>query len=129
MGILKSSEEEMLKLVVAFAKTVIKTEPLIQPEIVLKNLDAAINKISETDKIILRVNLRDKNMCEDHKNKFLSKLASISELSIVEDNSLSPGGIKIETEAGTIDATVDSQAKELEKHCLKNITATTKADK
>ena len=36
MGILKSSEEEMLKLVVAFAKTVIKTEPLIQPEIVLK---------------------------------------------------------------------------------------------
>lgn len=118
MGILKSSEEEMLKLVVAFAKTVIKTEPLIQPEIVLKNLDAAINKISETDKIILRVNMRDKNMCEDHKNKFLSKLASISELSIVEDNSLSPGGIKIETEAGTIDATVDSQAKELEKALL-----------
>jgi flagellar biosynthesis/type III secretory pathway protein FliH len=45
-------------------------------------------------------------------------LASISELSIVEDNSLSPGGIKIETEAGTIDATVDSQAKELEKALL-----------
>ena len=57
-------------------------------------------------------------MCEDHKNKFLSKLASISELAIVEDNSLSPGGIKIETEAGTIDATVDSQAKELEKALL-----------
>lgn len=118
MGILKSSEEEILKLALAFAKSVIKVEPLIQPEIVLKNIEAAINKVAEVDKIVMRVNMRDKSMCEDHKNKFLSRLSSVSELIITEDPNLSPGGIKIETSVGTIDASIEAQTRELEKAIL-----------
>lgn len=115
MGIIKSSEEEILKLAIAFAKTIIKTEPLIQPEIVLNNISEAINKVAEVDKIVMRVNMRDKSMCEDHKNKFLSRLSSVSELIITEDPNLSPGGIKIETSVGTIDASIEAQTRELEK--------------
>lgn len=118
MGILKSTEEEMLKLVIAFAKTILKTEPLVQPEIILKNLEAAINKVSEVDKIVMRINIRDKAMCEAHKDKFMSRLGSVAELTIIEDENLAPGGIKIETGVGTIDATIEGQARELEKAIL-----------
>lgn len=118
MGILKSSEEEMLKLVIAFAKTIIKVEPLAQPEIVLKNIDHAINRVSEVDKIVMKVNIKDKSMCQAHKDQFLARLSSVTELRIIEDSSLAPGGIKIETGVGTIDATIESQAKELEKALL-----------
>ncbi len=118
MGILKSTEEEMLKLVIAFAKTILKTEPLVQPEIILNNLEAAINKVAEVDKIVMRVNIKDKAMCEAHKDKFMSRLASVAELTIIEDDNLAPGGIKIETGVGTIDATIEGQAKELEKAIL-----------
>lgn len=118
MGILKASEEEMLKLVIAFARTVIKVEPMSQPEIILKNIDQALNRVSEVDKIVLRINIRDKSMCQAHKDQFLARLGSVSELRIIEDPTLSPGGIKIETGVGTIDATIESQARELERALL-----------
>ncbi|OGK05595.1 MAG: hypothetical protein A2W80_17860 [Candidatus Riflebacteria bacterium GWC2_50_8] len=118
MGILKASEEEMLKLVIAFARTVIKVEPIAQPEIVLKNIDQALNRVSEVDKVVLRINIRDKAMCQAHKDQFMARLGSISELRIIEDPTLSPGGIKIETGVGTIDATIESQARELERALL-----------
>jgi len=115
MGILKASEEEMLKLVIAFARTVIKVEPLSQPEIILKNIDQALNRVSEVDKIVMRINIKDKSMCQAHKDQFMARLGSVSELRIIEDPTMSPGGIKIETGVGTIDATIESQARELER--------------
>lgn len=118
MAVLKSSEEEMLKLVIAFAKAVLKVEPIIHPEIVLNNLDRAIDKVAEVDKIVMRINLKDKSMCHAHKERFMSRMAAVSELQIIEDSSLAPGGIKIETGVGTIDATIESQAAELEKALL-----------
>lgn len=121
MGILKAAEEEMLKLIIAFAKAVIKTEARVGEEILLKNLDAAINKVADADKIVLRINLKDKAMCEAHKENLLRRLGTVSELRIVEDASLSPGGAKIETGAGTIDASIESQIAELETALLKQL--------
>lgn len=124
MGILKSSEEEMLKIVFAFARSILKVEPLAQPEVVLKNIDQALNRVSEVDKVVMRINMRDKSMCQAHKDQFLGRLASVSELRIVEDPTLAPGGIKIETGVGTIDATIESQARELEKALLEKFRKT-----
>ncbi len=115
IGVLKASEEEMLRLVIAFAKSVIKVEPVAQPDIILKNIDQAINKIADVDKIVMRINMRDKAMCQAHKDAFMAKLSTVAELKIIEDPTLTPGGIKIETGVGTIDATIESQAAELEK--------------
>lgn len=124
MGILKASEEEMLKLIIAFARSVIKVEPIAQPEIILRNIDYALNRVSEVDKIVMRINIRDKSMCQAHKDQFMARLSSVSELRIVEDSTLSPGGIKIETGVGTIDATIESQARELEKALLEKFRKT-----
>ncbi|MGM0600533.1 MAG: FliH/SctL family protein [Candidatus Rifleibacteriota bacterium] len=127
MGLLKSSEEEMLRLVIAFAKSVIKVEPHAQPDIVLKNIDRAINKVADVDKIVMRINMRDKAMCQAHKDEFMSRLSSVTELKIIEDPTLTPGGIKIETGVGTIDATIESQANELEKALIERFRKTQKA--
>lgn len=114
MAMLKSSEEEMVRLVIAFARKVCKVEPVVQPEIILSNLDAAINKISDADKLVLRINMKDKTMTEAHKVELMRRLSTVNDLRIVEDGSLQPGGVKIETNSGTIDATIESQAQELE---------------
>ncbi|MBI3039867.1 hypothetical protein HYY75_12610, partial [bacterium] len=115
MGILKSVEEEMLKLVFGFSKRVIKIESLVQPSIVLENIHEAIGKVAEVDKIVLRINLKDKSMVESHKEEFLSHLSGVNELRIIEDGSIAPGGVKIETGVGTIDATIETQVEELER--------------
>jgi flagellar biosynthesis/type III secretory pathway protein FliH len=88
MGLLKAAEEEMVKLVIAFAKRVLKTEPLVRPEIILQNIDAALNKISEVDKIVIRINLKDKSMTEAHKQEFLRRLHAVADVKVVEDPSL-----------------------------------------
>ncbi|MFZ2960523.1 MAG: FliH/SctL family protein [Candidatus Ozemobacteraceae bacterium] len=119
IGILKSSEEEMVKLVIAFAKRVIKAECQTRPDLLLTNIETALNKIAAVDKIVLRINLRDKSMAESHKSDFLKKLSGVTELTILEDNALAPGGVKIETGAGTVDATIETQAEELERALLK----------
>ena len=119
MGLLKASEEEMVKLVMAMARRVIKAESSVKPEIVLRNIDAAINKIADVDKIVLRINLKDKSMAEAHKERLMKRLSGLTELRIVEDPSLSPGGVRIETGVSTIDASIEAQAEELEKVLLK----------
>ena len=118
MGILNASQEEMLKLVISFAKAVIKVEPLVQQNIVLENIKQALYGISDVDKIIMKINLRDKAMCEAHKDKILSRLSGVTELQIIEDPTLSPGGVKIETGVSTIDATLETQARALERALL-----------
>ncbi len=118
MGILNASQEEMLKLVISFAKAVIKVEPLVQQNIVLENIKQALYGISDVDKIIMKINLRDKAMCEAHKEKILSRLSGVTELQIIEDPTLSPGGVKIETGVSTIDATLETQARALERALL-----------
>ncbi len=118
MGILNASQEEMLRLVISFAKAVIKVEPLVQQNIVLENIKQALYGISDVDKIIMKINLRDKAMCEAHKEKILSRLSGVTELQIIEDPTLSPGGVKIETGVSTIDATLETQARALEKALL-----------
>ncbi|MDN5280358.1 MAG: flagellar assembly protein FliH [Clostridiales bacterium] len=127
IGVLKASEEEMLRLVISFAKSIIKVEPIAQPDIILKNIDQAINKIADADKIVMRINMKDKAMCQAHKEAFMSKLSSVSELKIIEDPTLTPGGIKIETGVGTIDATIESQASELEKALIERFRKTLNA--
>ncbi len=119
MALLKSSEEEMVRLVLAMTRRVIKAESSVKPEIVLRNIDAAINKISDVDKIVLRINMKDKSMAEAHKERLLKRLSGLTELRIIEDPSLAPGGVRIETGVSTIDATIESQADELEKSLLK----------
>ncbi len=119
MGLLKAAEEEMVRLVITFAKRVLKTEPLVRPEIILQNIDAALNKIAEVDKIVIRINLKDKSMTEAHKQEFLRRLHTVADVKIVEDSSLAPGGVKIETGVGTIDASLETQAQELENQILK----------
>ncbi len=116
--ILNASQEEMLRLVISFAKAVIKVEPLAQQNIVLENIKQALYGISDVDKIIMKINLRDKAMCEAHKEKILSRLSGVTELQIIEDPTLSPGGVKIETGVSTIDATLETQARALEKALL-----------
>ncbi len=118
MGLLKASEQEILKLAVSFAKQILKVAPMIQSEIVLENINQAIYQISEVDKIVLKINLRDKAMCESHKDQLLSSLSGVRELQIIEDPSVSPGGVKIETGVSTIDATIETQARALEKALL-----------
>ncbi len=118
MGIINASQEEILRLVISFARAVIKVEPLVQQNIILENIQQAIYGISDVDKIIMKINLRDKAMCEAHKEKILSRLSGVTELQIIEDPSLSPGGVKIETGVSTIDATLETQARALEKALL-----------
>jgi len=121
LAMLKASEEEMVRLVIAFARRVCKVEPLAQPEVILANLDAAINKIADVDKIVLRINLKDKTMTESHKAELLRRLSTVTELRVVEDPGLQPGGVKIETGTGTIDATIDTQAQELENALMRHL--------
>ena len=124
MGILNASQEEMLRLIISFAKTVIKVEPMAQPEIILENIKQALYGISDVDKIIMKINLRDKAMCEAHKEKILSRLSGVTELQIVEDSSLTPGGVKIETGVCTIDATLETQARALERALMEKFEKT-----
>jgi len=118
MALLKSAEDEMLRLIVAFAKRIVKLETRFNPAVIMKNIDAAIGLLSETDKIVLRINLRDKAMVQARKDELLRRLTGVRELTVLEDPSLTPGGVRIESTSGTIDATIETQAAELEKQLL-----------
>lgn len=119
--ILERSEEEMVKLSLAIARSVIHTEPAINREIVLSVSKAAIKKLTVRDNVKIRLNPRDVEYISGRKPEILSSVDGVKELTIEEDSSISPGGCIVEAGLAEVDARLDQQLDEIMRGLMKGI--------
>jgi flagellar assembly protein FliH len=111
-------EQQIVDLILLIAKKVVKAISESQKEIVLNNINNALQKLKSKGDISIRVNLSDLDMATKHKDEFIKNFENIGNIKILEDTTVDTGGCVIETDFGSIDARISSQLTEIEEKIL-----------
>lgn len=113
--IIKAAEEEVVNLAVLVAGKVIKREVKEDKQVAASNVKEALKKLTAKEEITIRVNIDEVAVVEEHKDEFLAQAKGLRTITFKEDSSIERGGCRIDTDFGSIDATISTQIEEIEK--------------
>jgi len=111
--VLRDSEDEIIKLVMLIAKKVIQREVTQDRSILSEVVRAALAAVPERDQIIIRLNPDDHAMITAGRGEILRRELITERMQLKLDPTVQPGGCQIDTEMGTINATIDAQLEEI----------------
>ncbi len=112
---LREAEGKIVELVLDISRKVIGRQIDTDREAVLSIIRKAMNRCPVSSKVNMRIAPEDYDIVLSSKDKLLREAETVSELEIVMDNSLAPGSCVLETEAGFIDTSVETQLNRIEK--------------
>lgn len=114
--VVRESEDELLKIVMAVAKKVIIKEVQQDRTIVSEVLKNSLSSLSENDSITVRLNPDDHAMASAGAESILD--GDLKSLNIKPDTAIAQGFCQIETEMGIVDANLESQLDEIYRKML-----------
>ena len=110
-------DKEVLNLALNMAQKLILKEIEKDPEISLRLIKEALNYIAEGTELNIKVNPEEYKFLEENLLKYIPPSQKIK---LIPDESISKGGIFIETSLGVIDATFEKRWKKLLETLLKD---------
>jgi flagellar assembly protein FliH len=116
--VLRESEDELLKLIILVARKVILREVAQDRGILSKVVQNAIAGLSERDEITVRLNPDDYALVTTGRDDILNRELISNRMSLKPDPTVLPGCCMIDTEMGTINASIDAQLDEIYRRLL-----------
>jgi len=109
--IISSAEPEIVRLAMGIAERVLHQQIALDRGVVVEMAKAAIARLVDRESITVRVNPADLEGMRGHRDDVLA-LGDVKSMRIIEDQRVDRGGVVVETEAGTIDAKIQTQISE-----------------
>jgi flagellar assembly protein FliH len=110
--IIESAEPELVRLSVAIAERILHAHIAVEPAAVLEIARAAISRIVDRETITVRVNPADLELMREHRDHLMS-MNDVDNMRLIEDQRVDRGGVVLETQAGTVDAKLTTQLREV----------------
>lgn len=110
----KDIQEKILPLSLKAARKIMGEELRLHPDRIVDIVLNSLKPVTQHRKIILYVNKVDLEKLEEQKSKIKKIFEHLESFSIQERADIEPGGCMIETEAGIINAQLESQWRALE---------------
>lgn len=110
-------DKEILNLALDIANKITLKEVKTDPEIPLRIIKEALNYIAEGIELNIKVNPEEYKFLEENLSKYVPPSQKIK---LIPDESISKGGVFIETSLGVIDATFEKRWKKLLDSLLKD---------
>lgn len=110
--IVEGAEPEIVRLSVTIAERILASHVALEPGTVIEMARSAITRLVNRETVTVRVNPADIEMMRSHRDQIMS-MNDIDNMRIIEDQRVDRGGVVLETEAGTIDAKVSTQLREV----------------
>jgi type III secretion protein L len=111
--LLAEVDAQVIRTAVEVARDLLQQEMAQRDEMFVDVVLTAISTVRGAKDVNLRVHPRDAAMARAHKDRMVSLLTRAKDLEIREDRRVAPGGALLETEAGVVDAQLDTQLEEL----------------
>ena len=102
-------EEEVLALAVQIAEKLVAKQLDINRDTVLNIVQEALRLLADRDSFIVIANSTEVEMIRQNKDMFMQLLTEGARLKIIGDPDIRPGGCRVETERGQVDATLESR--------------------
>lgn len=120
-SLLIKSKEDMVRLIMAVVKRVIHTEVEEKEDIIVKTVSMALQAAVQADKYYIRVHPEDLKIVTEKEPLFLASMKGLQNIYFLSDETVSRGGCLAESQAGEVDATLESQLNEIYEHLRKEI--------
>jgi len=105
----KQNEDKLIKLALEISGAVIQEELSTKPEICMRTVEGAVKRVSDLERVIIKVNPLDLDLVLPKQEYFRALLPDVQEFVITGHYSIGRGGCLIETNSGTIDAQITTQ--------------------
>lgn len=105
----RENEGKLIKICIMLADALTKEELFGRPEICVKILDKAIRRVSDLERVLIKVNPLDLDLILPKENHFRGILPDVQDFVITGHYAIPRGGCLIETNSGTIDARFSAQ--------------------
>ena len=116
--VLRNSEEDLLKLAIMVARKIIQQEIKHDPKILANIVAEAISSCSDLDRITIRLNPDDCSRVSANRHFYLLGIGANTQVSLIPDEAILPGGCMVDTVTGTIDARIEVQLEEIYRRFL-----------
>lgn len=104
--LLHDSEGEMVQLVLQIVRKILRIEPIINEQVLLKVVRAALERLGKQVNVLIRVHPEDLELLHFS----LLQLEDLAlEIELLPDPAIEPGGCRVVSAAGEIDATLQTQ--------------------
>jgi flagellar assembly protein FliH len=114
-NLLREAEKNMVDLVLAIARKFVDSAAVLGNDLIKQTIKTAVKMVTEKEKVVIRINPDDLEEVRAHLDDIIYIGDGIGKLEIRQDKSIDRGGCVVETEAGNIDARIESRFAELEK--------------
>ncbi|MEE4253120.1 MAG: flagellar assembly protein FliH [Desulfuromusa sp.] len=118
----KNSGQDMLRLVMAISEQIIRREVAADPEVILTIIENALKSSVRSDQYQIRINPADLETVTKNKPLFLASISGLKNLSFETDPEISPGGCRVDSEFGDVDATIETQLEAIQQALSEAIT-------
>jgi len=112
---LADSEPMIVDMACAVARKIMHREATVDREWVLDVVRAALEEIHDAGKIEVRVHPDDLELVQANRNGLRKEVPGQTELLVLPDRVVEPGGCVVHTAFGNIDARIDTQLEEVRK--------------
>lgn len=112
---LSAMEQEIVDLAREIAKKLLSAQLTLEPGMVLQTAVESLRLVADRLNVVLYINPVELELVERRKGELLGILPARAQLQVVADPSVQPGGCKVETEQGWVDATMETRWEELTK--------------
>ena len=112
-SVARNSSQDMLRMVMAISEQVILSSLEVKPELVLSLIENALNSSVQADSYRIRVSTQDFELVNQQKPLFLASISGLKNISISSDAEITPGGCRVESDFGDVDATIETQLEKI----------------
>jgi len=107
--LVQTYEAQIIDLVGRAAEKVVLSHVALDHETVKRSIQQAFGTIPEPVSATIEVNPKEMEYIETLKEDFFTQVKSLKHVSFIPNASVSPGGCRIKTDTGEVDATVESR--------------------
>ena len=112
---ISAAEGEIIALALSIAAKIIGREIELRPDIVVEIARQAIRQVAEGQHYTIYTDPAAAEVVRQHRAELLAEAAPGARLQVIADPGFTPGGCRVETENGFVDAGVDSQLEALKR--------------
>ncbi|MFH1549797.1 MAG: FliH/SctL family protein [Planctomycetota bacterium] len=112
------ARKSILRFAIKVAEKIVRARVEVDDEAVLRNIEAAVDLIAQERKLQICINPSEAEVVQEYVPHLKSSSPRFESIHITPDESIGRGCCIVRTEAGQVDATVQTQFEEIEKQLI-----------
>lgn len=105
----KKNEEKLLDLALGIAEKLVMDEVQRRPELVMRVMEEALLKVSDTEEVIIKIHPDDLPVVQEREEAVRDRMKNVRKLEIQAHTKIQPGSVSIDTASGSVDAQFKTQ--------------------